>query len=98
MSHDGARPAGEFLLDAAVEGEVRFNVYVEGETVWLTQKTMAESFDVKVPAIAKHLKIIFGSGELPESSVVSILEATASDGRSYKTDHEVARLTGKDEK
>lgn len=87
MSHAGARSAGEFLLYAAAEGEVRVSVYFEGETVWLTQKTMAELFGVKVPAIAKHLKNVFDSGELVESSVVSILETTASDGKSYKTNH-----------
>jgi hypothetical protein len=87
VSREGARPAGEFLLYAAAEGEVRVSVYFEGETVWLTQKTMAEIFGVKVPAIAKHLKNIFDSGELVESSVVSILETTAHDGKSYKTNH-----------
>ena len=87
MSHGGARPAGEFLLYAAAEGEVRVSVYFEGETVWLTQKTMAELFGVKVPAIAKHLKNVFDSGELVESAVVSILETTAHDGKSYKTNH-----------
>jgi hypothetical protein len=87
VSHEGARPAGEFLLYAAAEGEVRVSVYFEGETVWLTQKTMAEIFGVKVPAIAKHLKNVFDSGELLESSVVSILETTANDGKSYKTNH-----------
>ena len=97
MSHKGARPAGEFLLYAAAEGQVRLSVYFEGETVRLTQK-MAELFDVKVPAIAKHPKNIFDSGELLESEVISILETTANEGKSYKTDQEVARLTMKDEK
>ena len=87
MSQQGARPGGEFVLYAASEGEVRVSVYFEGETVWLTQKTMAEIFGVKVPAIAKHLKNIFKSGELTESSVVSILETTALDGKSYRINH-----------
>lgn len=89
---------GEFLLHAAAEGEVRVSDYFEGETVWLTQNTMAEIFGVKVAATAKHLKSILESGELLESAVVSILETTASDGQSHKTDQEVARLTRKEEK
>ncbi|MBA3545013.1 MAG: virulence RhuM family protein [Nannocystis sp.] len=52
---------------------------------WLSQKALAELFGVKVPAINKHLKDIFGSGELVESSVVSILEITASDHKAYQT-------------
>jgi len=53
--------------------------------MWSTQKTMAELFDVNVPAISKHLKNIFSEGELVENSVVSILENTASDGKTYQT-------------
>lgn len=87
MSQHGARVGGEFLLYAAAEGEVRVSVYFEGETVWLTQKTLAELFGVQVPAITKHLKNIFDSGELSEASVVSILETTAADGKSYSTKH-----------
>jgi hypothetical protein len=42
VSHEGARPAGEFLLYGAAEGEARVSVYFEGETAWLIQKTTAE--------------------------------------------------------
>jgi len=52
---------------------------------WLTQKTMAELFQVKVPAISKHLKNIFETGELDEDSVISKMETTASDGKIYET-------------
>ena len=55
------------------------------ETVWCTQKAMAELFDVGIPAISKHLKNIFESGELSENSVISKMETTASDGKLYKT-------------
>lgn len=51
----------------------------------MTQKALAELFGVKVPAVAKHLKNIFTSGELAEGSVVSILETTAADGKNYAT-------------
>ena len=87
MTQGGAKSGGEFLLYAAPEGEVRVSVYFEGETAWLTQKALAELFGVKVPAIAKHLKNIFDSGELAEGSVVSILETTAADGKVYRTKH-----------
>ncbi len=55
------------------------------ETIWATQKAMAELFDVGVPAISKHLKNIFESGEIDANSVISILETTASDGKNYQT-------------
>lgn len=74
-----------FLLYTAPSGEVRVQVYLQGESVWLTQKAMSELFDVNVPAISKHLSNIFNEGELQENSVISILETTASDGKNYKT-------------
>jgi hypothetical protein len=75
----------QFMLYTAPDGAVRVEVYFKGETVWLAQKALAELFGVKVPAISKHLKNIFESGELVEDSVVSILETTAADGKSYRT-------------
>ncbi len=74
-----------FLLYTGADGNVRVEVYVRDETVWLTQKAMAELFGVKTPAINKHLKNIFESNELQENSVISILETTAADGKQYKT-------------
>ena len=69
------------------EGEVSMDVIVDPkmETFWATQKTMAEVFNVKVPAISKHLKNIFEEGELQKNSVVSKMEITASDGKKYNT-------------
>ena len=58
---------------------------VRDETLWLTQKAISDLFGVKVPAISKHLKNIFESGELVEDRAVSILETTAADGKSYQT-------------
>jgi len=74
-----------FLLYTAPTGEIRVQVYLQDETVWLTQKAMSELFGVNVPAISKHLSNIFEEGELQENSVISILETTASDGKNYKT-------------
>jgi hypothetical protein len=70
----------EFLLYTAPTGEVKVEVLLSGETLWLTQKRMAELFGVGVPAISKHLKNIFESKELQEEVVVSILENTTEHG------------------
>ncbi|PWQ96023.1 RhuM family protein [Leucothrix pacifica] len=70
----------EFLLYSAPGGGVKVEVFLNNETIWLTQKRMAELFGVGVPAISKHLKNIFESGELLEAVVVSILENTTAHG------------------
>lgn len=67
------------------DNSISLEVRVEDETVWLTQAQIADLFGVKQPAISKHLKNIFQSGELSENSVYSILEYTATDGKTYKT-------------
>ena len=78
---------GEFLLYTGKGGAVKVEVFFRGETVWLTQKAIAELFGVKRPAITKHLGNIFETGELAEDSVSSILEHTADDGKTYATKH-----------
>ena len=75
----------QFLLYTAPDGAVKVEVFFKDETAWLTQKALAELFGVKVPAVNKHLKNIFGSGELVENAVISILETTAADGKNYQT-------------
>ena len=70
----------EFLLYTAPNGAIKVEVLLSDETIWLTQKRMAELFGVGVPAISKHLKNIFDSGELAEEVVVSILETTTEHG------------------
>ena len=77
----------EFLLYTTPNNDVKVEIYLHNETVWLPQKRMAELFGVNVPAISKHLKNIFESGELEENSVVSILETTAEDGKKYQTNY-----------
>ena len=74
----------EFLLYTTPRGNVKVEVILHNETLWLTQKRMSALFDVGVPAISKHLKNIFESGELEENSVISILETTAQDGKNYQ--------------
>jgi hypothetical protein len=80
-----APTGGDFILYTAPDGAVKVDVFFKNETVWLTQKALAELFAVKVPAINKHLKNIFDSGELVEDSVISILETTAADSKNYQT-------------
>jgi hypothetical protein len=75
----------QFLLYTAPDGAVKGEGFFKDETAWLTQKALAELFGVKVPAVNKHLKNIFGSGELVENAVISILETTAADGKNYQT-------------
>ncbi|MGO0307481.1 virulence RhuM family protein [Endozoicomonas acroporae] len=70
----------EFLLYTDPNGDIRVEVLLSNETIWLTQKRMAELFGVGVPAISKHLKNIFESNELQEKLVVSILENTTEHG------------------
>jgi len=67
----------EFLM---YEADAKIEVIVKDETIWATQKAIAGLFDVGVPAISKHLKNIFQSGELDEKVVVSILENTTQHG------------------
>ena len=75
----------EILLYNTPNGGVRVEIYIQNETVWLTQQKIAELFGVQRPAVTKHLKNIFKSGELNEDSVSSILEHTAADGKKYET-------------
>lgn len=75
----------EFLIFMLEGKEDGIQVMYKNETIWATQKAMAQLFDVGVPAISKHLKNIFESGELDEHSVISKMETTASDGKNYDT-------------
>ena len=77
--------AKNFILYTTPNGDVKLEVLLQGESVWLTQKAISELFGVQRPAITKHLLNIFESGELDENSVSSILEHTASDGKKYET-------------
>ena len=69
-----------FVLYTDDNGEVKVEVFLQNETLWLTQKAMAELFGVGVPAISKHLKNIFESGELVEKVVISKMETTTKHG------------------
>ena len=71
---------GEILLYSDESGKEFINVVFKDETFWLTQKAIAELFDVQTPAISKHLKNIFSEGELEENMVVSKMEITTQHG------------------
>lgn len=66
----------EILLYTTPNGKVKVEIYLQNETVWLTQDKIAVLFGVQRPAITKHLRNIFQTGELIENSVCSILEHT----------------------
>ena len=70
----------QFLLYTAPDGAVKVDVFFKAETVWLTQKALAELFGVGVPAINKHLKNIFDSGELSREATVSKMEIVRAEG------------------
>lgn len=75
----------QILIYQAEDGQTRLEVQLQEETVWLTQKQIAELFGTQRPAVTKHLSNIFKTKELDEEAVCSILEHTASDGKKYKT-------------
>ncbi len=70
----------KFLMYSTPQGDVNVEAVVRDETLWLTQKAMAQLFGVQVPAISKHLKNIFSEGELSEEVVVSKMEITTQHG------------------
>ena len=69
-----------FLLYTAADGAVKMDVYLKDETVWLTQKALAELFGVQVPGINKHLRNICESGELSREATVSKMEIVRGEG------------------
>ena len=70
----------EVLLYTTPNGNVKVEIYLQDETIWLTQQKIADLFGVQRPAITKHLKNIFETGELKEEVVSSILEHTTQEG------------------
>ncbi|SDC16302.1 virulence RhuM family protein [Niabella drilacis] len=76
---------GAIVIYQTADGQTSIDVKLEQETIWLTQKQIAELFNTQRPAITKHLSNIFNSGELSTDSVSSILEHTTLDGKKYKT-------------
>ena len=75
----------QFLVYKAEQDDVTVNALIQDETIWLTQKAMAELFDCSSDNISLHLKNIFADGELEKEAVTEKISATAADGKKYLT-------------
>jgi hypothetical protein len=80
MSFSSQDQLTEFLLYTTPDGDIKVEIFIKNETVWLTQKRMSELFDVGVPAISKHLNNIYEEGELDKKGTISILETVQNEG------------------
>ena len=78
--NDSTESFNEILLYTTPDGKVKVEIYLLNDNIWLTQQKIAELFGVQRPAITKHLKNIFETGELKEEVVSSILEHTTQHG------------------
>lgn len=77
----------EIILYKTPNQDIRVEMLIENETIWLSQQRIAELFDTTKQNISLHVKNIFESGELDENSVVKDFLTTAADGKNYKTKH-----------
>ena len=80
---DGIVPQGDVIVYQSDDESIITNVLFKDDTFWMSQKDIANLFNVGVPAISKHLNNIFRDGELNENSVISKMETTAADGKTY---------------
>ena len=84
---DEPLPKSEIILYQTEDGRTRIQCRLEGETLWLTQKLMAELFQKDVRTINEHIQNIFEEGELSPESVIRKFRITAADGKTYDTQH-----------
>ncbi len=77
----------QFVIYQSENGQIRLEVRLEDETVWLPQKLMAELFQTSKRNISLHLENVFEEQELVEEAVVKDFLTTASDGKNYSTNH-----------
>lgn len=77
----------DFILYTSQDGEVRVDVFVNDETVWLTQKAMQELFDRSKSTVSEHISNVFKEGELAENQVVRKFRTTADDGKDYEVSY-----------
>ena len=83
----------EIVLYQIEDTNICVTVIFKNETFWLTQRAMAELFDVKIPAISKHLAHIFEEGELIRESTISKMEIVQMEGkRKVKREQEFYNL------
>jgi len=78
-------PQSRFLLYQTSDGQIRLEVRLENETVWLSQNQMAELFQTSIPNVSMHIRNVFAEGELQPGSVVKEFLTTAADGKNYQT-------------
>ena len=81
----GTDPSGQILIYQTEEGQTKLEVRLEGETLWLTQKAMAQLYQTSKQNISLHIQNIHDEGELNKDSVVKDSLTTASDGKKYQT-------------
>ena len=79
--------SSQIIIYQTEDGQTKIDVQFQNEMVWLTQKLMAELFEVSVPTINEHLKNIFFTQELEEKTVIRNFRITAADGKEYDTKH-----------
>ena len=97
------RKRGDFIVDNKIiasnndivfykkdNGDTNIELLINGETFWVSQKTMAEIFDIDRTVITKHLKNIFNEGELDRDSVCRKFRHTASDGKNYSCSNRIS--------
>ena len=87
MSDELTPKGGEIILYTAADGATKVEVFFEAETFWLTQKQLADLFDVDRSVITKHLGNIFDEGELDRDSVCAEFAHTAADGKTYQVQY-----------
>lgn len=85
--NENGQVKSDLILYQTEDGKTRIAVRLQDETVWLTQKLMAELFQKDVRTINEHIKNIFSEGELSPESVIRNFRITASDGKTYDTAH-----------
>ncbi len=73
----------QFIIYNTPDSDVSIDATIKDESIWLTQKAMAELFDVEVPAISKHLSNIFSEGELVHEATVSKMEIVQKEGKRH---------------
>lgn len=84
---DNNNQNSDFILYTSQDGEVRVDVFINNETVWLTQKAMQELFDRSKSTVSEHISNVFKEGELDENQVVRKFRTTADDGKEYEVSY-----------
>ena len=80
-------PSSEIILYQTEDGRTRIQCRFENESIWLTQKLMAELFQKDVRTINEHIQNVFAEAELAADSVIRKFRITAADGKTYDTQH-----------